>query len=521
MFTFPGSLLAAGDNQLGVELGTITHQTGCLGPVWVGPEVALRPAFERQYFYRSTLPKLETLLAIAMALLMFALWRSSRDRSYGTFASVCLLWSISSMNHCVRDPPLADWTWERLIHITLFGFGVALALWTHSFLGIRRPRIDRALLYGAAVATVCMALVPAESFYSTMLGAHVLTLLLAFYSCALLVVRLRVVSIGECYIFVVCCCLALGFGGHDLAINTGWLPQSTVYMTPHIMPLVITTFGGSLIQRFARSLRRAEDLNREMERRVEEKRAEIEHSYEKLKELEHERLLSTERGRMIREMHDGLGSQLTTMLALIERGRSDPTRLSIALRGALDEMRLVMDSLDSEPRDAAEVLGVLRPRIQPMLQAAGIQLDWHIPASRVADEEPTFGPEESLHVLRVTQEAIANAVKHARASRIEVKVHIEHRQELWVSVADNGTGFSSGRRAHGRGLLHMRQRAAALGGLLEVTSSDKGTRVELRVPIPCTTSTCSVAAMNHSTSSNPCDSASNTASARERTSSLR
>jgi signal transduction histidine kinase len=161
-----------------------------------------------------------------------------------------------------------------------------------------------------------------------------------------------------------------------------------------------------------------------------------------------------------------------------------------------------------------------------MLQAAGIQLDWHILASPPHVTEPSLGPEESLHVLRVAQEAITNAVKHAQASRIEARVSVGAGEapELRVSISDNGRGFCSLQAAPGRGLRHMQQRALALGGWLAITSGDQGTHVELRVPLegPGRSSAASTLGSGvHSISTQPRERASNTASARERTSSLR
>jgi signal transduction histidine kinase len=247
---------------------------------------------------------------------------------------------------------------------------------------------------------------------------------------------------------------------------------------PHQVPLFVFTFGVSLVRRFTRSLRAAEDSSRVLEQRVEEKRREIEESYRTQRVLEHERLLGAERDRMIREMHDGLGSQLTATLALIERGRGDPVSLATALRGALDEMRLVINSLDSEPRQIPEVLGVLRPRLLPILEGQGITLGWHVDD---ATQQRSFGAEESLHVLRIVQEAIGNTLKHARASRIVVEAR-ETETSLLVSVTDDGAGFRQDNVKPGRGLAHMRERAAALKGRLQIVHNTPGTTILLELP---------------------------------------
>jgi len=535
-YEFPGSLLRAGANRVDVALGAIEYHFGCLAPVWIGPDSVLRPSYERQHLYRSQLPWLETALSLAMALLVAALWRSSRDKTYGIFAWLCFSWAIASLNYWVVELPVSHWAWERIVHISLHNFGIALALWSHALLALERPRSERALLLIGTIVSVTMLLLPSDKFYPTVTYLQIVTLAVAIYASVLLVLQLRRLNRGECLIYLLGSGLSLAAGAHDLGIMLGWVAQDAQYLLAHEPSMLILTFGSSLIRRFAGSLREAESLNREMARRVEEKRLEIAASYRRLRRLESARLLSAERERMIREMHDGIGSQLTSALALLEGGKADRARVSSALRNALDEMRLVIDSLDGSERRPDEVLGVLRPRLQSALSATGIQLRWQVDSSSERQFRRSFSPEESLHILRIAQEAIANSVKHARASTIEVLVAANERSGLRVMISDDGCGIEPGQPFTGRGLRHMRQRAAALGGSLELRSDQRGTRVELHVPETAVSAQQSEQATvpgegagvdaeplgaRQSTSIKPRDSASNTASARDRTSSLR
>ncbi|MEW5854883.1 MAG: sensor histidine kinase [Myxococcota bacterium] len=479
-FVFPSSLLDKVDNRIDIVLGAVPYNQAMLDRVWLGPDDALRPSYNVDDVLRGTLPWSETLLSFLMAGLMAALWLSSRERVYGTFSLVGLFYGISSLNYWVHNPPLDFWTWERVIHSALFAFVVALAIWARQFLALRSVQRERALVATGAVAITIMALLPTPVFLSSVVWLHCLTFSIAAYACGSILMNIRRLGQGERVIYIVGSVVSLAVGAHDVVLNLGVLPPGARYLMPHEAPLFVLTFGVSLLRRFAHSLREAEDLGRTLERRVEERRVQIEESYRKLRQLEHDKLLSAERDRMIREMHDGLGSQLTSALALIERGVDVPPHLSVTLRGALDEMRLVIGSLDSEPREVSEVLGVLRPRLQPILDAAGITLEWRM---EVAQELRPFGPEESLHILRIVQEAIANVIKHARASRVTVRTGlVEGTARILVSVSDNGQGFDPTGGGAGRGLSHMKRRAQALGGHLEVESGSAGTRLTLVIP---------------------------------------
>jgi signal transduction histidine kinase len=104
------------------------------------------------------------------------------------------------------------------------------------------------------------------------------------------------------------------------------------------------------------------------------------------------------------------------------------------------------------------------------------------------------GPENPLsqdmeqHLLRITQEAVTNVLKHAGASRIWIKLHSEARR-IYLRIVDNGRGFEqqdvfSGLQGH-FGLIGMRERAERLGGELHLKSRPgEGTQVEVMVPLP-------------------------------------
>ena len=180
----------------------------------------------------------------------------------------------------------------------------------------------------------------------------------------------------------------------------------------------------------------------------------------------------------MREMHDGLGGQLVSSLALVEAGGHTDEELGAALRDSIDELRLVIFSLDPGLGDVSALLAALRARLEPTLERRGIRFRW-----RVGDT-PTpegFGPEQFLSLLRIVQEAITNAVRHAGASSIEVAT-VARDGTLSIAIRDDGRGFGDGMR-RGRGLNHMERRAQELGGELRIRSGAGGTSVEVSLSL--------------------------------------
>jgi two-component system sensor histidine kinase DegS len=106
---------------------------------------------------------------------------------------------------------------------------------------------------------------------------------------------------------------------------------------------------------------------------------------------------------------------------------------------------------------------------------------------RVSQSLPRLSPDQELTAFRVIQEAIQNARKHSRASRVTVSI-AQIEQVIFVAVSDNGRGFSPERvTTHlmgGAGLRGMRERAALVGGTISVESAPgEGTTIELQIPL--------------------------------------
>jgi len=95
---------------------------------------------------------------------------------------------------------------------------------------------------------------------------------------------------------------------------------------------------------------------------------------------------------------------------------------------------------------------------------------------------PELDARTQAAAFRVAQEALHNALRHSGASEISVTLS-RTRGRVILEVADDGTGFDPGLASGGLGLASMRERAAAVGGVLRVTSAPgAGTKVRLAVP---------------------------------------
>ena len=186
-----------------------------------------------------------------------------------------------------------------------------------------------------------------------------------------------------------------------------------------------------------------------------------------------------ERRRVARELHDGLAQELAFISMesrrLVASSPSDSaTEIATAAARALDESRQAIAVLQ-KPRDGAfaeelqEVAGRLAGR-------AGARLRLQL------DRDVELGPDRRDPLLRIVREAISNGIRHGGAS--EFVLSLSSDDGLRMIVRDNGSGFDPDAvDGGGFGLRSMRDRARALGGLIEVRSHHgHGTEVEVVLP---------------------------------------
>lgn len=242
-----------------------------------------------------------------------------------------------------------------------------------------------------------------------------------------------------------------------------------------------------------RQLRTQERETEELTVRQGELERLVEQRTEELSELSThlQSVAEQEKAALSRELHDELGGLLVAarmdLSWLEERVASgDPEvrsyfqRVQDALQSGVDIKRRVIESLRPTLLDNLGLVPALRWQVAESCERAGLKY-----LERYPGDELALTPQASIAVFRIVQEALANVLKHARATAVEVTVEIA---EPWlvVRVHDDGVGVPPERlvtlRAHG--LAAMRQRARGLGGQWHVQRPPAGgTQIEVHLPL--------------------------------------
>lgn len=207
-----------------------------------------------------------------------------------------------------------------------------------------------------------------------------------------------------------------------------------------------------------------------------------------------ERTLSaqeTERTRIARDLHDGLGQNLTSMLlhlrvmgeaATIDNVRAHIGTLRQIAATSLDDLHRVVRETRPPVLDDLGLAAALEKQLADMQDISGVAVTFVCDGQGI--ERLSAAAETALY--RVTQEAVTNAIRHSHASHLTVTLR-RSDDEVLVTIADDGKGFDVAailRSEHPPyGLLGMQERVRPLGGSVTFTSdAGKGAVVHVRVP---------------------------------------
>lgn len=216
------------------------------------------------------------------------------------------------------------------------------------------------------------------------------------------------------------------------------------------------------------------------------------------------RVQEEERRRLARELHDGIGQNLTAIVHLLSQSMSALPSEAETARAGLEKIRTLVETTLDETRALSRLL---RPQILDDLgleaalrwlartigqqHALDVQLDLVQPLPVLDDERSTL-------IFRVVQEALTNAARHAQAQRIDVALH-QQGDRVLLRVQDDGCGcdaraaLARGSEGHSGGIGGMRDRVRLFGGEFQI-QSQPGAGFGIVIEIPLSTGAARVSA---------------------------
>ena len=206
-----------------------------------------------------------------------------------------------------------------------------------------------------------------------------------------------------------------------------------------------------------------------------------------LKEFETKRMAALfegqekERIRIAKDLHDGLGQMLNAIKMSVnlnvEKGKRTDELSKLIDEAIQESVRISENLLPSKLRDF-DLATCLRSLCTQMTNSVNLQISFE---SLGAPQE--IDQTQKINFYRIAQEALNNAVKHARAKSIMVQLN-EESDVIQLSVEDDGQGLAAAQQVRRNGLVNMRERAEIMGGTFIIESDEnRGTLIIVEAPV--------------------------------------
>jgi len=188
--------------------------------------------------------------------------------------------------------------------------------------------------------------------------------------------------------------------------------------------------------------------------------------------VEHGR--AEERARIAQDLHDDIGARLLTLMY-----KAPDAEIEEYIRHTLQDLKTLTRGLAASNQRLSHAAAEWKSDITNRLNAAGCGLQW----SFSADRDLTLSAVQWSGLTRVLRELVNNIITHARASQVEINLHLD-RGRLLLQVSDDGRGHTPEAWAHGLGLGGVRKRVKLLGGQVQwVARAERGIRCEVTAPL--------------------------------------
>ncbi|UII32855.1 sensor histidine kinase [Fulvivirga ulvae] len=192
-----------------------------------------------------------------------------------------------------------------------------------------------------------------------------------------------------------------------------------------------------------------------------------------------------ERSRIAREIHDGIGSDLASLKMMLEhylehKGMDhNAGRIMTGIQNACKDIRNLSHQLHPLPFSQTGFSSFLKDFLVQKTNDGKLRINTFFFPEKDIDRLPDI---LLADVYRILQELVNNIVQHADAREAEVQLTL-HEAYINIVVNDNGQGIPQGKKASGIGLRNIRERLEALAGTMSIESSEKGTLVNIDIPL--------------------------------------
>lgn len=485
----PTNHLRVGENELKLTLSYETFRLLALSDVVIAPRDTLYPYYASFVFMQTTLKPVMLGAQIFLALLsLVAFILRTKDALYAWLSGLLFYACGVSAGLFADFWPYAAQLSVWFIVMAPIG-GIFMTGFSLSFAEIQRPGFLKYTLVIIPLPIFALVFSGTASFREVAFAFSIpLTLILYCLSAAIILFAVVRKPTFEGIVFLCGLCL-LTFGVlRDFA--NGYGENASGFMLSQFSRTLAFIGVAVFIVRRQAKIAKALDLAADtLRKRLAQKEEELREQYAREERLLKEQAVSEERRRLTADLHDGVAGHLATIVALADLEASDKPNeqdevigdMRSSARNALIDLRLVLDALSVPEPDLRLALASFRDRCVEPIERMGVSVEWSMAAL-----PDTHGLTRSdvLHIVRILQEALTNAVRHGAPACISieargfgpdsVEIHVENRGGIWKENPNRSAGL---------GVQNMRARAQALKGSLDILARPDGAILRLIFPV--------------------------------------
>jgi signal transduction histidine kinase len=477
-------------NLLRVRVQADVGRRSGLAPIVVGDEQQVRAMYEQSTAKRVTLSLVVICLALIAAFVCALVWltQPQRDRLYAYAGLGSVMWALY-LSDLLWERSALPWpSWGVLMAVLITGcilysmaFANRLGYWfvdKQHRAQVWGLRFEHAVPWLIAAGGICavLALSIGQPRVLTLWYIALISLSCVF----VLIYAYAAVRHGDLLMRLMAGILLANLTSgawdlwhyrisHELG-DSAWSRVASMGYSLLLLYIVVTRFRAASAQ--------AKELMQSLESRVAQRESELALSYQQLETLAREQERTSERSRILRNMHDGVGAHISAAIRQVQAGQAGKEEVLTTLRDSLDQLKLSIDSIHLQPGDVGMLLANMRYRLQPRLESSGIALRWQVEELPVIERLDHSAMQQLQFMLF---EAFSNVMQHSGAKEMCIKARFDQSQ-VELEVQDDGRGFDVG-ATQTRGLASMHSRAHAIGAKLTILSNSSQTSLQLCLPL--------------------------------------
>ena len=475
-------------NMLTVHIRTDIGRRGGLSTLFLGRESVIYPMYMRAYGWRVLGTGLVVGFSLFVGLMALAFWATQVDLSknvgrrdsFYLFAGLAeLSWTVRVGDVLLERPPL-DWPWWGIVPVMSLGawlycmtqFCIRAAGWTQQPVALAFGRWVGIL----AVVSPVLACVALGFGRPLVLTAWYGAVLVSFLTFSLIfVVRSVREGDGSRRLIAFAILLNVAVGLRDFYVfrlDPGYPDNSYMRYSSVAFGFVLAYM---VLARFKVASAQARDLLANLAARVFEKEKALQQSYLQVEQMVREQARTSERTRILRDMHDGVGSHISAAIRQLQSGKASQGEVLQTLRDSMDQLKLTIDGMHLPLGDVAALLANFRYRLAPRFAASDIELLWEVD---VLEPIARLDAQAMRQLQFMLFEALSNVLQHSKARVLRIEAVAQEGVRL--RIIDDGQGFDV-QAPWRKGLLSLRDRAVAIGATLTITSQPGRTTLEVHL----------------------------------------